>query len=498
MILLLAVCQLALLASVWPRFVSPNEFSRIFAAHAFVTRGTFQIDPELARYGAIDDVSVHDGRHFSNKAPGLIFAAVPALAALRAVAPKAPLGTEVYVARLVLVSGAALLCAALLAGWLARHGSGALQPAEAACVLLFASVFGVYAGTFFSHAWTGSLLLAAAYLLVGPGEELGPRAAAAGGFVLALAAISEYPAAVVGAPLALAACWGRWRRLLPLAAGALLPLAALALYNGACFGSPWTLSSRMEALPRYQRLAAQTFFGFTPPRPFALAGLLFSPVVGLFFFNPVLLPALAAPVAAWRGGRRRLAVAVAAAAWLLPVVMAGYREWQGGASFGPRYLVLGIPFLVLGLGLLPRAGVRLWILGAVIPSAVVTLLGRVTPPFAIDGAWDASTLRGWALPALEGGLWNHPPGLAGAPWAGAALVAAALVWVVALGIAFLPAWGGMAAGRRWVVPVLAAGLLAIQLWAGRVTSRQRGWLRYVGPSFAVERRPPGRTPGPPG
>ncbi|NOZ78219.1 MAG: hypothetical protein GXP48_03355, partial [Acidobacteria bacterium] len=409
-ILVLAASQLLVLSSVWPRFYSPNEYSRVFAAHAFVARGTFQIDWELARYGFIDDVSVFAGRHYSNKAPGLIFAAVPVIAALRAVAPSAPIGAELFAARAVLVSGAALACALLLATWIEREGNGTIGPAGAAFVLLFASGFAVYAGTFFSHAWTGALLFIAAYAVLGPGRHRGGWTDAAAGFCIALAAISEYPAAVVGIPLVLAAGWGRWRRMARMTAGGLLPLAALAAYNAACFGSPLTLSSRLEALPRYHELAAQTFFGFTVPHPAALAGLLFSPIVGLFFFFPVLLPALAAPVVAWRAGRKRLGVAVAGAVWLLPVVMAGYREWQGGASFGPRYLVLAIPFFVLGLAMLPPGRARWWVIGAAVPSAVAAFLGRATPPFAIDGAWTASTLRGWAIPALRSGLWNHPPG----------------------------------------------------------------------------------------
>ena len=477
-----------MLGTVWPRFLSPNEYSRIFAAHAFVTRGTFQIDPELDRYGTIDDVSAYGGRHYSNKAPGLIFAAVPVIAALRTVVPGVSLGTELFVARIVLVSGAALLCAALLGFWVAEEGRGGLMPAEAVFVLLFASGFGVYAATFFAHAWTGSLLSIGAFLLLGPGRRHGTWPAGVAGFVLALAAISEYPAAVIVLPLVLAGCWGKWRRLVPLAVGAVLPLAALAAYNAVCFGSPLTLSSRMEALPRYRQLAAETFFGFTLPRPVALSGLLFSPVVGLFFFFPVLLPALVAPVAAWRNGMRRLAVAVAGAVWLLPVVMAGYREWQGGASFGPRYLVLAVPFFVLGLSLL-SARDRWWILAAAVPSAVVTFLGRATPPFAIDAGWTASTLRGWTIPALAGGLWNHPLGLDTAWWAGAALVLAAILW----GVAFWNAAGhglrDLRGGWRWIIPLLATALLAAQLGVGRVTARQQKWLRFVAPSFVVEGRP---------
>ena len=488
-IVMLAACQLVLLSSVWPHFCSPNECSRMFAADAFVPRGTFEIDPELARYGFIDDVSASGGRHYSNKAPGLIFAAVPVIAVLHELAPTASIGTEIFVARSVLVSGAALVCALLLASWVEHERPGPINPAGAAFILLFASGFAVYAGTFFSHAWTGSLLFIAAYAVLGPKRNSTKWLDIAAGFCVALAAVSEYPAALVGVPLALAASWGSWRRFARMTAGALLPLAALAVYDAACFGSPLTLSSRLEALPRYHRLATQTFFGFTSPHPAALAGLLFSPLVGLFFFFPVLLPGILAPLLAWRLGHRRLAVAAGSAIWLLPVVMAGYREWRGGAAFGPRYLVLAVPFFILGLALLPVARTRWWIIGAAVPSAAVAFLGRATPPFAIDAAWNASTLRGWVIPALEGGLWNHPLGLASVTWALVVLTAGLGLWLAAFWLAFTPTLRRMNRRTALAAAALAALLLAIQLGAGQVTRRQRDWIRFITPSFTVRPSP---------
>ncbi len=489
MLAALAVCQLLVLSSVWPRFCSPNECSRIFAAQAFVTRGTFQIDPELERYGTIDDVSVHRGCHYSNKAPGLIFAAVPVLAIVRLMAPAASIGTELFAARAVLVSGAAIWCALLLAAWVEREGRGGIGPEGALFVLLFASGFAVYSGTFFSHAWTGSLLFIAAYAVLGPAKSRSGWTDAAAGFLIALAAVSEYPAAVAGIPLALAAGWGRWRRFARMTAGAVLPLAALAAYNAACFGSPLTLSSRLEAVPRYHKLAAETFFGFSAPNLSALAGLLFSPLEGLFFLFPILLPALAAPVLIWRTGQKRLAIAMGSAIWLLPVVMAGYHEWRGGATFGPRYLVLAIPFFVLGLAWLSGSRWRWWIAGAGIPSAIAAFLGRATPPFAIDAAWSASTLRGWTLPALGNHLWNRPPGLTGVGWGAAALAVGLLVWLGAGWIGLGPELRTMAKRERLAVAVLTAGLLAVQFGAGHVTRRQRDWFRFAAPSFAARSLP---------
>ncbi|NOZ79879.1 MAG: hypothetical protein GXP48_12015, partial [Acidobacteria bacterium] len=105
--------------------------------------------------------------------------------------------------------------------------------------------------------------------------------------------------------------------------------------------------------------------------------------------------------------------------------------------------------------------------------------------FAIDGAWTASTLRGWAIPALRSGLWNHPPGLTGAGWAVAAVILAVLLWGVAFWLAFGRGLGQANGRARLATVILAAGLLGIQLGAGQVTRRQRDWLRYMTPAFTA-------------
>lgn len=175
---------------------------------------------------------------------------------------------------------------------------------------------------------------------------------------------------------------------------------------------------------------------------------------------------------------------VAGAVWLFPVVMSAYAEWSGGATFGPRYLVLAVPLWVLAVGSLRQSrGVGVWVLAATIPSAVVSLMGRTTPPFAIDDVAGASTLRGWALPALSHGLWNRPFGVVDQSAAAWCLAVVACIWVVAGVVAFGRRWRETPLRARLVAAGLVAALFALQLGSGRVTQRQREWLRWVAPSF---------------
>ncbi|MGB9599434.1 MAG: hypothetical protein ACPL7I_02685, partial [Myxococcota bacterium] len=60
----------------WP---NPNETVRLYLALAIVDEGRFNIDKEINTYGVIWDRAVYKGKIYSDKAPGISFAAVPSL-----------------------------------------------------------------------------------------------------------------------------------------------------------------------------------------------------------------------------------------------------------------------------------------------------------------------------------------------------------------------------------------------------------------------------------
>src|SRR5512141_1019914 len=76
-----------LFTGLFPVFQNPNETSRFEAVYAFVETGTFSIDGAIPLFGDHEDKSLSGGRFYSNKAPGLIFAAVPVYRALRLFLP---------------------------------------------------------------------------------------------------------------------------------------------------------------------------------------------------------------------------------------------------------------------------------------------------------------------------------------------------------------------------------------------------------------------------
>jgi len=475
-VLALAGLQLAVLSSVWPGFPNPGERSRIFAARALVQTGSWQIDQEVAAWGGQEDLAFHEGHYYSDKAPGLIWAAVPAVALRHLVVPGAAPDLDVYLARLTTVTLVALLAAWILAGWVRRTRSW-LPAWSAAFLLLFATAFGTYAALFFSHVFCGGLLVAAAWLLLARSPTA--PAATLGGLCGGFAVASEYPSAVLVAVIWACGVWGRWRMLPWLVLGALPPAVGLLAYNSACFGDPFAIPYHFELHQAYAELSQRPLAGIGIPSLEGLSGLLISPVAGLLFLAPVLAPALAAPVLAWRR-ERRLALVLACAVWLQPVLMSGYPNWQGGATFGPRYLVLTLPFWVLGLALVPvSTRWRPVLLGAGAASAFVHLLARLTPPLAINDVWHASTLRGWTLEAMRGGLWNGPPGFQTAEAALGAGLVVVLFWFL-LTVAWTRAVSQRRRLRALAWAIMGAVLLA-QLAAGVITDRQRRWFDYASP-----------------
>ncbi len=417
------------LSGVWftgffPPANNPNELSRIEAVVAFVEHGTFSIDAVIPRLGDTMDKSVWNGRFYSNKAPGLIFAGVAVYRLLRVFFLQPAVGTSMVFAlmRLVTVTLAGLIALARLTRRLEEDPGRR----RAAALVVFAAAFGTpfatYARTFFSHAWTASLLFLAWDLVRSSGE---PRRRQArwlvlAGFVAGWAAISEYTVAPIALALALRAAWSasgsRIRALLQFGAGAAPPLLLLGAYDAICFGSPVRLSSACEAFPEYAVLAHSAFFGLGLPRPGAAWATLFSNTRGVLLFSPFLAWAAAGWLRWWRAGRDRADAAfVLAAVFLMWLPITGYPNWDGGWSLGMRYLLPAVLLAVLPIPwALATPLSRGLFLAAVSFSAVLHVLaGFSWPHFPASIAWPAASVSAWLVvhgavaPSL-GGLLGWP------------------------------------------------------------------------------------------
>lgn len=402
----------------FPRFANPNELSRFESVYAVVENGTLSIDTALKVLGDREDKAFSGGHFYSNKAPGLAFAAIPVYRALRVFfpvphTPSAPIFVLLRLLTVTLVSGIAV------AIFLRR-----LAPSREGPLVAFAVVFGTpfffYARTFFSHAWTAALLFLAWDLLrksdmsrvQSPKSKVGPASSpfpalglrpwtldAFSGLLAGWAAISEYTAAPLALLLALRALrGGGWKRLAPFVAASAVPLALLLFYNAACFGSPWVLSSAREARPDYAELARHGLFGFGPPNLRIAFKYLLDPARGLLWRSPVWLW-LVPGFLAWRRSREErpdlLFALLAGASFFL--VLTGYGNWHGGWALGNRYLLPVVFFggLALVRALESPLSRGLFGIAAVFSAACHFLQASSWPYFPAD----------LSFPAAEGSLW---------------------------------------------------------------------------------------------
>lgn len=136
----------------------------------------------------------------------------------------------------------------------------------------------------------------------------------------------------------------------------LLPIALMGAiqlaYQWWAFGAPWTGGYRGE--------------GWQTALWLGLYGLLFSPGKSLFLFTPLVLLS-AWGLARWTHERRRRDAALFAACFFLWLLFhAGWWTWHGGWSWGPRFMVPVLPFLILPVG-------SLWRLGRGLRAAIVLL-----------------------------------------------------------------------------------------------------------------------------
>jgi hypothetical protein len=120
-------------------------------------------------------------------------------------------------------------------------------------------------------------------------------------------------------------------------------------------------------------------FGFSTPLLKGLFGLWLSPGVGLFVYMPILLMSLVA----WRWFYQRWpieAVLIAVLFLLRTVFYARYWAWEGGATWGPRYLVPLLPLLLVPLAFLPQ---KKWIAAGTIAlgcvGVMIQVLGQLVP-----------------------------------------------------------------------------------------------------------------------
>jgi hypothetical protein len=377
-----------------------NQNSRFDLLRAIVERRTLQIDAYHANTG---DKAHFKGHYYSEKAPGLVFLAVPfALAARTAmrvvgVNPESAQG-EYALSYIVTVCAVALptaLAAVCLFSLGLRFGGGTTAAAFGALVMCLGTPMWAYASLFWAHALVGACLVFAFAAALKPRDSFGRGSGEdffrglCVGLAAGWATVTEYPAAPASAMLAflaLSQAWPRgastrWRVALGIGTGAGICVVVLLWYLHAAFGSFRPSYSYYDP-NSFAFMQQRGFFGLTYPHPDRLLKLLFGCSRGLFFASPV---AIAAPLGLWwlwKGRTERIAALVAGAiAAYYFLFNASFYWWKAGLSFGPRYAGACIPLLCIGLAVACQRATIAWrrvLIGLALCSVFVALMAVST------------------------------------------------------------------------------------------------------------------------
>jgi hypothetical protein len=337
-----------------------NANVRFALVRSVVEQGRLTIDDFRRTSG---DLAKREHHFYCDKAPGVSMLSVPLYAGLRWLGPPGPPSRQtqhvaLYLLTLVVIGVPSALALGLLFH-VARHVTPAPIPR-----LVWALAYGFgtaafpYATLYYGHQLLAALLVGAIALLFDMRRAAGRRTgalAALVGLLLGTAVAVEYPAAIaVAALVTYAATFLRpWRRLGALGLGLLPPALALALYHTVAFGGPLTVAYQFSTQGNRR---AGLFMGIARIDWHALHGILLSEYRGLFYSAPWLLLAIPGAVVLWRRGMRREVVGCGLVFLGFVAMNASLVDWQGGWTFGPRYLIPALPFLAfLAMGLLPWA-----------------------------------------------------------------------------------------------------------------------------------------------
>ncbi len=396
-----AAAMVALLLGCYAYFYQAggwNQNSRFNLVRSTVEDGSLRTDRFAQNTG---DDAVRDGHHYCDKAPGASWLCTPTYAAVyyASGAPERPgrrwLAWAAWLSIVIAVSVPTVIAAVFLARLARALGIGERAAIVVALGWGLATMGLPYATLLYGNQIAGALLLIAFTLLVEirRGAVATPGRMLAVGALIGFAGATEYPAALIGFPIAVYGLWAaRLRPCVWAVLGGAVPLAALAWYHAAAFGSPGTFPYQFSV---WKEPHTGWFMGVGKPHGFALREILIGEFRGLLYTTPWLALAVPGAVALVRSRANRAEVAVCAWAVLMFLWLnSSIPPWHGGWGAGPRYLVPMLPFAAMLAG-----GVLVWITPPV--TGAGRRLARVVAAVALAGLLAYSAANMFAATAVK-------------------------------------------------------------------------------------------------
>jgi hypothetical protein len=357
-----------------------NQGVRLAELHAIVLKHTIQIDGYHQLTG---DKAYIEGHYYSEKAPAMVLAALPAFA------------TTVWIQQMLGIDPDAQP-AWRVSEWTATAASVGLLAALGG-VAFFAllierfdpltaviGTFGLflgsmtlpYATSLFAHAGTIGLLGIALWAALSePSPKRDYVAGLAAGFAVASEYPGAFPCAIIGLYLGYQGLPRMWRFGL-----GTIPAALLILTNNyVTTGSPLSVSYGANA--NFPEISTSNAMGFNLPNLEVILALFIGQYRGLFFWCPVMILSIAGLVELFRK-ERAIAIMVTAVTAIILIQLASFYMAFGGNAVGPRYLSPALPFIGLaaayGIKRWPEPGLVLLVVSMVVMLGVTAI--AIDPP----------------------------------------------------------------------------------------------------------------------
>ncbi len=368
------------------------------------------------------DYGVFNGRAYSAVAPGMAILSYP----FAAVSFLAGAGSGGDFSRAYLADEAFLAVVSSAAVYLTYRIARLFGDEKASLLIALATAFGTplwpVTTVVFPNAPALALTLGSVYLvLLLARNPTDWGLAAAGGALLGVASFVEYAAALSVFPLGyyIFRRVGTKKRLFPFV-GAFMAGSSLNLvYNYLLFGNPLLFPEQLKSgsqLPIVGLLSS-----FQPQLALLhAASYLGSPYRGIAVLCPVLVVGLFAIARSHRYRLMRAEALLFLSLFLIDLAFySSWRDWTGGLGYGPRFLVIGAPFLLIpAVGLVERGRSSLagWAFFSIAAYSVfVQGAGALTSAFSVAGGPETFQLPalnlGWLLSGKLDSWWIQGQGL---------------------------------------------------------------------------------------
>jgi len=352
-----------------------NSVTRVAFGLSLVEDGS----PDINKYIYVTgDKALYQGNFYSDKAPGMTFSALPAIAA-----SKLYLNSTVknyrwinqrgnltpfffFVTQIATIATSGLLTAlaALALYFIAiKLGVGLGGATFGALAFGLATPAWGWATSFFGHASTTSCLFLGLVLILYllntfPSKVRDIVLGFASGALLSWAVVIDYTSAPVSAMISVygiiyAWKWDRgrfFRVFMSAFAGAVIFIMPLLLYHYIIYDDPFTTGYRYHTTFEATK---KGFYGISLPRASVLSRLMIDIRRGMLWYSPLLL---LTPYAIYKQfrlpGQKGLAILVFVITMYYLIWNAGYIYWTGGSTTVPRFLTPILPFLCLSFAVL--------------------------------------------------------------------------------------------------------------------------------------------------